>query len=495
MGGEVWNGEVVERRRNGELYTVHQTITPLCDDHGQVTHFIAVHEDITARKDAEARIEHLAYHDSLTGLSNRTELQNRLSQAVETARRHGRSLALHFIDLDRFKVVNDTMGHAVGDALLQAVAARLRDCLRASDTAARIGGDEFAVLQPEIESSAGAAKLAEKILAAMAEPFRLCGRDVYISPSIGISVFPLDSHRPDDLLRNADMAMYTAKSEGRNNYQFFTAALNAHLRDRLAVEADLHSALEKDQFVLYYQPQVNLATRRLTGVEALVRWQHPTRGLLPPSAFVGIAEECGLIHGLSCWVLEQVCAQNAAWLAAGLPRCRAAVNISSANFKLADFCQVISDVLDRTQLPAELLELEVTETLLLKDDHMVTVIPQLKAMGVTISIDDFGTGYSSLNYLRRLPVEKLKIDQSFVNGLPNGQDDAIIAKAIIELGHALGLAVIAEGVETEEQLNYLHEHGCDEGQGFLFGHPMPAAAFECVLRREAERQDADVARA
>ena len=473
LAGRVWSGELVERRKNGELYTVHQTITPLIDGGGEITHFIAVHEDITTRKDAEARIEQMAYHDALTGLPNRVELSNRLEQAVQQARRHSRSLALHFIDLDRFKVVNDTLGHSAGDAMLQAVAKRLTSCLRTSDTAARISGDEFAVVQPEIAGLENAASLARKIIGTMADPFFIAGRELHMSPSIGISVFPIDSQEPEELLKNADMAMYLAKKEGRNNFQFFTPELNSQIRDRLVLEADLHSALEKREFVLHYQPQVELRSRRLTGMEALIRWQHPTRGLLPPSEFVNTAEDCGLIHGLSHWVLEEACKQNAAWQADGLPRRRVAVNISSVNFKQGNFCQAIAQVLEATGLSSRYLELEVTETLLLQDEQVLQSVPVLKSMGLTLSIDDFGTGYSSLNYLRRLPVHKLKIDQSFVRGLLTNQDDAIIAKAIIDLGHALGHTVTAEGVETEQQLAYLREHRCDEGQGYLFGRPCP----------------------
>jgi diguanylate cyclase (GGDEF)-like protein len=485
---------VFERKKTGERFVVQQTITPLVNGAGEVTHHIAVQEDITARKDAEARIEELAYHDSLTGLSNRVELRNRLDQAVDEARHHRRSLALHFIDLDRFKVVNDTLGHAVGDALLQAVAERLHGCLRSSDTAARIGGDEFAVLQPALDSLEGATSLAQRILSVMARPFRLAGRDVHITPSIGVSVYPLDSTGPEELLKNADMAMYLAKKEGRNNFQYFTAALNAQLRDRLSLEVDLRAAIEQRQFTLYYQPQVDLGTRRLTGMEALIRWRHSTRGDVPPSLFVGVAEECGLIAGLSRWVLEEACAQNAAWLAAGLPPRRVAVNVSSANFKHGDLAQNISDVLTRTMLPPSLLELEVTETLLLEDEHVIRAVPALQKLGVMLSIDDFGTGYSSLNYLRRLPVKKLKIDKSFVSGLPDSQDDAIIARAIINLGHALGHTVIAEGIEREDQLAYLREHGCDEGQGYLFGRPMPAAEFEAeLIHEQARERDAELA--
>ncbi len=344
------------------------------------------------------------------------------------------------------------------------------------------------MLQPELANLQGAATLASTIISALAPPFRLAGRDVHVTPSVGVSIFPLDSNGSDDLLRNADMAMYLAKKEGRNNYQFFTPALNDQIRDRLTVETDLHAALEQDQFELFYQPQVSLQTRRLTGIEALIRWRHPTRGMVSPAMFIGVAEESGLIHGITRWVLEQACAQNAAWQAAGLPRCPIAINVSSANFKRGDLCQVIVDVLERTQLPPKYLELEVTETLLLEDEYVVKEIPTLKAMGVTLSIDDFGTGYSSLSYLRRLPVEKLKIDQSFVRGLPESQDDAIIARAIIDLGHALGHTVIAEGVETEQQVTFLRNHGCDEGQGYLFSRPMPAGAFEALLEREKGRR-------
>ncbi len=434
----------------------------------------------------------MAYHDALTGLPNRVQLQSRLIEAVQHAGRHSRSLALHFIDLDRFKVVNDTLGHAVGDALLKMVAERLQDCLRASDIAARIGGDEFAVLQPEITSMEEAAALARKIIDVMEIPYQLSGRDIHTSPSIGISIFPLDSDNPEQLLKNADLAMYQAKREGRNNFQFFTAALNSEIRDRLALEADLHAVLENDEFVLYFQPQINLRSGRLVGMEALIRWQHPTRGMVAPDLFIGVAEECGLIHGLSHWVLEHACAQNAAWQEAGLPPLRVAVNVSSVNFRHGDFCQTISEVLDRTKLPPQFLELEVTETLLLQDEQVAKATPILKKMGVALSIDDFGTGYSSLTYLRQLPVEKLKIDQSFVHGLPTSRDDVILAGAIIDLGHALGHTVIAEGVETAEQLTYLRDHGCDEGQGFLFGRPVPAPAFECYLEYEASRFEVEV---
>ncbi|HKD36164.1 MAG TPA: GGDEF domain-containing phosphodiesterase, partial [Pirellulales bacterium] len=333
-----------------------------------------------------------------------------------------------------------------------------------------------------------ATTLAGRLVAALGDPFPIRGHDVHMSPSIGISVYPRDSSGSDELLRNSDMAMYLAKSKGRNNFQFFTAALNDQLSDRLALETDLHTALDSNQFELYFQPQLSLQSGRLTGMEALIRWRHPKRGILGPGDFIGIAEECGLIHGISRWVLEHACTQNSTWQAAGLPRCRIAVNISSVNFKRGDLCHMVADVLARTNLPPRYLELEVTETVLLQDEYVINAIPSLKKLGVALSIDDFGTGYSSLSYLRRLPVEKLKIDKSFVRGLPENQDDAIIARAIINLGHALGHTVIAEGVETDEQLVYLRKNGCDEGQGFLFGRPLPVEEFESLLEIEKDAQ-------
>ncbi|MFO0791447.1 MAG: PAS domain S-box protein [Pirellulales bacterium] len=485
LAGDVWSEEVVERRKDGSLYTVHQTITPLKDDHGKIRHFIAVQEDITARKQAESKIHQMAYHDVLTGLPNRIQLQQRLAEATSCARRKSTSVALHFIDLDRFKVINDTLGHSVGDELLVEVAGRLKGCLRAGDLAARLGGDEFAVIQTATDGPAEAAALARRIVEVMAPPFRLAGRDIHTSPSIGISMFPLDGHDEEQLIKNADLAMYSAKKEGRNNFQFFTDSLNSQIRDRLSIEADLHRAIRRHEFVLYYQPQVDIATGALIGMEALIRWQHPTRGLLLPSLFIGVAEECSLIHAISSWVLENACRQNVAWHRAGYPRHRVAVNVSSANFKHADFFGVISGALRRTGLPPRFLELEVTETLLLQDEQVRIATPKLKELGVALSIDDFGTGYSSLTYLRRLPVEKLKIDRSFVNGISDASDDAIIAKAIIDLGHALGHTVIAEGVETRKQLEHLRKLGCDEAQGYLFGRPMPAAEFEQLLERDA----------
>jgi diguanylate cyclase (GGDEF)-like protein/PAS domain S-box-containing protein len=500
--GKPFTNEYRITRPDGDVRWVRARGFPVCNQKGEAYRYAGIAEDITARKDAEARIEILAFHDALTGLPNRVEFHNRLVQAIARAKRAEMPVALYFIDLDQFKVVNDTLGHALGDALLVAVAQRLQSCVRASDTVARIGGDEFAILQTDPFNAQGAAELARKVLRVMSAPFRLADRDVHTSPSIGVTLFPVDSDDPNRLMQNADMAMYHAKQEGRNNFQFFTADLNAEVRKQMVLEADLRRAVEHEEFVLHYQPQMDLRTGRLVGMEALIRWQHPNRGLLLPGTFIALAEATGLIHPITQWVLKQACTQNAAWQAAGLPCCPVAVNISPASFKRSDLCRNIAEVLEQTGLPPKFLQLEVTESILLQDEQITTVVPELERMGIELAIDDFGTGYSSLNYLHRLPVCKLKIDQSFVLRIPGSPDDAIIAQAIIDLGHALGRTVIAEGVETEAQFTFLREKGCDEGQGYHFNKPLAAEAFEAFLRtqkpltskklkRAAERPHAD----
>jgi diguanylate cyclase (GGDEF)-like protein/PAS domain S-box-containing protein len=500
--GKPFTSEYRITRPDGDVRWISARGFPVCNQKGEAYRYAGIAQDITARKDAEARIEILAFHDALTGLPNRVEFHNRLVQAIARGKRAKMPVALYFIDLDQFKAVNDTLGHAVGDALLVAVAQRLQSCLRASDTVARIGGDEFAILQTDPFNAEGAAELARKVLRVMSAPFRLADRDVYTSPSIGVTLFPLDSDEPNRLMQNADIAMYHAKQEGRNNFQFFTPALNAEVRKQMVLEADLRRAVEHEEFVLHYQPQMDLRTGRLVGMEALIRWQHPDRGLLLPGTFIALAEATGLIHPITQWVLKQACAQNAAWQAAGLPCCPVAVNISPASFKRSDLCRNIAEVLEQTGLPPEFLQLEVTESILLQDEQITAVVPELERIGIDLAIDDFGTGYSSLNYLHRLPVSKLKIDQSFVLRIPGSPDDAIIAKAIIDLGHALGRTVIAEGVETEAQFTFLREKGCDEGQGYHFNKPLAAEAFEAFLRtqepltskklkRAVERPDAD----
>jgi diguanylate cyclase (GGDEF)-like protein/PAS domain S-box-containing protein len=491
QSGKVWIGEVVERRKDGQLYVVQQTVTPLLGEDGQLSHFVAIHEDITARKEAEARVQHLAFHDPLTDLPNRALFQNRIPPALAHAHRNQNLVALHFLDLDGFKMVNDTLGHALGDALLKQVAGRLQGCLRSSDTVARLGGDEFAILQTDLHRVEGAAVLARKILDALAEPFYLGGQVVQMSASIGITVYPHDEREPAQLLQNADLAMYHAKREGKNNFQFYTATLNEGMRERLELERDLRLALgqQTGQFVLHYQPQVSLrspdpwtpATARLIGLEALIRWQHPTRGLLPPAAFIPVAEESGLIDPLTRWALQEACRQNQAWQQAGFPAVRMAVNVSAHNFKHGHLVGAVREVLTATNLPASFLELEVTETVLIKEAEVARTVQELHQMGIVFSIDDFGTGYSSMNYLRSLRVDKLKIDRSFVSRLVEDRDGAVIARAIVDLGHGLELRVIAEGVENEEQVRHLREWGCDEAQGYLFSRPLPAEAMGKLL--------------
>jgi diguanylate cyclase (GGDEF)-like protein/PAS domain S-box-containing protein len=483
--GQPWTGEVVERHKDGSLYTVLQTITPLHDKAGQISHFVAIHEDITRRKKAEARVEHMAYHDALTGLPNRVLFYDRLAQAIAQAKRNARLVGVLFVDLDRFKAINDALGHAGGDLLLQKVAGRLKKCVRASDSVARLGGDEFAVVQTDLASVNGAAKLATKVLDALSQPFQINGQKVHSNGSVGITVYPLDDPVGNRLLENADLAMYRAKTEGRNRYAFFTASLDTEVRARREIEMGLTQALAEEQLVLHYQPQVDLNTRSIIGMEALVRWQHPARGLLMPGAFLPAAETSGLIIPLSEYVIRQGCKQNHDWQAKSSARVRLAINISASHLRNEMLLQTVTDALKETGLESRYLELELTETALIRDeDTAAKVIGQLARMGILISIDDFGTGYSSLRYLKHLSIQKIKIDQSFVRNLPHDPDDAVIVRATIALGHQLGLRVIAEGVETDDQFIFLREHRCDEGQGYFFYRPLPPDAMGALLERE-----------
>ena len=483
-GDDVHVDDQVLWRADGTCFPVEYWSHPVHRD-GQLIGAVVTFLDITARKKAESQIQHLAYFDALTELPNRVLFQDRLKQSLAHATRQNRLVAVHFFDLDHFKDINDSLGHAVGDTLLKAVGERLQRSVRASDTVARLGGDEFAILQTDLVRVEGAATLAAKLLKVMSEPFPIDDRQIRTTASIGITVYPLDDSRGSQLLQNADMAMYLAKKEGRNNYQFYTASLNTELQEHITLLADLHHALERREFVLHYQPQVDLRHGGTIGMEALIRWQHPVRGLLPPGKFVALAEETGLIVSLGRWVLEQACAQNRAWQAAGLPARRVAINISAMQFKHDDLVAAISETLEKTSLAPQWLELELTESTLLQDLQAgARTIQQLHKRGIQVAIDDFGTGYSSLSYLSRLPVDKLKIDQSFVRSLPGDPDAAAVAKTIIDLGHCLKMKVIAEGVETKAQLDYLLEKGCDEGQGYYFNHPLPAADLASVLEKE-----------
>jgi len=472
---ETWRGELAQCHKDGHSYIVEQVITPLRDPHGEVTHFITNQEDITARKQSELRIEYLAHHDALTGLANRVIFQDFLTRSLEQSRRRRRTLALLLLDVDRFKIVNDSLGHDAGDLLLKIVADRLRSCVRGTDLVARLGGDEFAIVQAEPDGTEGAASLARRILDVLARPVVLAEREVHTTASIGIMFFPADDVGTEQFVKNADVALYRAKTEGRNNFQFYSHGMNAGVQERLALENGLRAALAGQEFVVHYQPHVDLGTDRITGVEALVRWRHPERGLLMPGQFISIAEDSGLIVPLGLWVLRQACAQCQTWREAGLPSLRVHVNVSTAQFKRDDVVSTVSEVLAETGLPPNGLGLEVTESLLASDLPVTAeTLHRLRRLGVQVSLDDFGTGYSSLSYLAHFPFDRLKVDKSFIRGLVTDSNDAAIVRAIIGMGHALGMRVVAEGVETVEQRCSLAAGGCDEIQGYLISHPLPA---------------------
>ena len=431
----------------------------------------------------KVQLAHLAHHDVLTGLPNRLLLQDRLGQAMELAHRHGRLLAVMFMDLDRFKHINDSLGHAVGDQLLQSVAQRLVDCVRHSDTISRQGGDEFVLLLPTIKHAEDAAYCAQKMLASLALPHCIDRHVLHISVSIGISIYPGDGQDADTLIKSADTAMYYAKENGRNTYKFFEPDMNARAVQRHSIEAGLRRALERQEFVLHYQPKINLHSGAIVGVEALIRWQHPEQGLVPPGQFVPIAEDCGLILSIDRWVLREACLQAEVWRQAGLPPITIAVNTSALEFRALDFLENIRATLEDTGLEPRYLELELTESLLMQDAESTNAMLQaLSDLGVKLAIDDFGTGYSSLSYLRQFPIDTLKIDQSFVNRITSNADDATLVNAMISMGKCLKLQVIAEGVETPEQYAFLLAQQCDEGQGYYFGRPMAAEALATLLQ-------------
>jgi diguanylate cyclase (GGDEF)-like protein len=429
------------------------------------------------------RVEYLAYHDGLTALPNRSLFNKLLSQAISQARRHNRRLAVAFIDLDRFKQINDTLGHEAGDELLIEVASRLKACLRDSDTVARLGGDEFVVLLTELGEETYAATVAQKIITTIAKPFVLLGQEFRVTASIGISVFPSDGADEQTLTKNADIAMYQAKEEGKNNFQFYSEKLNANSLERLTLESSLRHALERDEFELHYQAKRDIASGRITGMEALLRWRHPDLGLVAPMQFIPVAEETGLIVPIGRWVLQTACLQNVAWAHAGLPRLNIAVNLTARQFGDERLLHDIATILKSTGMEACLLEIEIHESLLIQDiQRTLRILTELKAMGVKIAIDDFGTGYSSLSTLQQFPLDTIKIDRSFIRDLAARADNSSLTEAIIKMGKSLSLTVVAQGVETKEQAEFLREHACDEFQGFYFNKPMSALQFTELLR-------------
>jgi len=435
---------------------------------------------ITARK--QESLYRLAHYDALTGLPNRLLFFDRLQQALSQAARHGTLLGVMLLDLDRFKAINDSFGHTAGDALLQAVGRRIGECIRDGDTVARLGGDEFTLLLQDIRQTQHAALVAQKIIEALQQPFLLNGYEVTVNTSIGIALYPL-CRDAETLLKHADTAMYKAKEEGGNGYRFYTDAMSSADTRRLSLEAQLRKAIERDELVLHYQPQVDLVSGRLLGAEALLRWQHPEHGLIPPGEFIPLAEETGLIVPIGEWVLRAACAQNRAWQNAGLAPLRVAVNVSGRQFRHLDLLETIYKTLEDTGLDSRYLEIELTEGVLMQDTVVaLQTLHALSAMGVLISIDDFGTGYSSLSYLKRFPIDMLKIDRSFVQDIATDPDDTAIVQAIIAMSHGLGIKTIAEGVETREQLDFLRRHQCDAMQGYCLSRPLPAEAFAHFLR-------------
>ena len=483
--GKIWRGEIINRRKDGTTYNEEMTITPVKQGVGNAaaTQFVAIKQDITDRKAAENRVEFLAYYDSLTGLPNRALLQDRLARAVAGARRREDRVALLFLDLDRFKNVNDSLGHSVGDLLLQEVAERLKRFGRDQDTVARLGGDEFVVVLNSIKDVPDAAAAADRLVKSMTAEFVIQDHPITVSCSLGISIFPEHGTDGETLIKNADAAMYCAKEKGRNNFQFFTADMNAQVVERMTLENSLRTSLDNKELFLMYQPQMDIATRRITGLEAVLRWQHPEFGLVPPDKFIRIAEYTGLIMPIGEWVLKTACSQARQWQNEGLPALSVAVNVSAVQFRQEDFCEVIRRVLYETGLEPRYLELELTESLLLANaDVMLSVVEELNAMGLTLAIDDFGTGYSNFGYLKRFRVSKLKIDRVFIRDVAVNPDDAAITSAIISMAKSLNLKVIAEGVENEAQMSFLRAHRCDEIQGYYFSKPLAVDQVADKLR-------------
>ena len=470
-----WHGEIWNRRKSGEVYPQWQTVRAITDDKGLVSHYVAVFSDISAIKNSQTELARLVHHDPLTDLPNRLLFTDRTEQALASAQRHQTGCALLMIDLDHFKIINDSLGHNVGDLLLKAVAERLLRVFGKGFTVARLGGEEFAVLIDSCAQASQAAGLAQQVLEIMKGPFDVDKHQLFISASVGISVFPGDALNAEQLLRNADSALFKAKSSGREGYALYTEELTAHAQYRVEVASDLRRALEQQELRVYYQPVHELKTSRLIGVEALVRWEHPLRGLLAPGEFIPIAERTGLIAEIDAWVLEQACWQMVQWQGAGVELAFVAVNISSRLFARPELFALVSTVLADTGLDPALLELEVTESAVMDNSQVaLEQMHRLRALGLRLAIDDFGTGFSSLLRLKRLPVQKLKIDQGFVAGLPGDNDDVAIVRAVIALGQSMGLQVHAEGIEQVGQAQFLLDLDCDLGQGYWFGRPMPA---------------------
>lgn len=470
-----WSGEIWNRRKSGEVYPQWQTICAILDDSGFVSHYVAVFSDISAIKHTERELAYLAHHDPLTSLPNRLLFNDRTAQALAAAQTNKRGCALLLLDLDHFQSINDSLGHNIGDQLLKSVGERLKGVIGEGVTLARLGGDEFAVLLENCSQLGQAAVMAQSIIDGMKDPFELDNHRLFISVSIGISLFPSDALSAEQLLRNADSALFKAKGNGRAGYALYTEELTAHAQQRVETAAELRRALEQEELRVYYQPVHDLSSGQMIGVEALVRWQHPQRGLVPPGEFIPIAERTGLISDIDTWVMRQACLQMVQWQREGKTLDFIAVNVSSRLFVHRDLYQYVAQVLHETQLAPAFLELEVTESAVMEDPEVaLEQLHRLRELGLRLAIDDFGTGYSSLLRLKRLPVQKLKIDQGFVAGLPSDEDDMAIVRVIIALARSMGMQIQAEGIEHAEQSQCLLEQQCDLGQGYWYGRPVPA---------------------
>ncbi len=472
-----WQGEIIDRRKNGEIYPKTLKINELRNEKGERTHYVAIFSDISTSKRNEELAEYLAYHDTLTGLPNRILFHDLFQQILVQAESDDEMVGLIFLDLDRFKNINDTMGHSAGDQLLVEVTQRLRNCLYETDTVARLGGDEFTIIIRKLsnEDTHYVTQVANKIIGTFSRPFKLNNRDIYITASIGITLYPKDGHKIEELLKNADIAMYYAKGVGKNNYQYYSTNLSLQKSDQLYMESDLRRALKQEEFLLHYQPQISFKTGKVSGLEVLVRWQPQSKDLIPPGQFIPLAEETGLITAIDEWVLRAACDQGKIWQDAGLYIPRLSVNLSGRQFSRKSLVETIEKILEETGFHPTFLELEITESSIMQNlDDGIHTLNRLRKLGICIAIDDFGTGYSSLNYLKRLPIDTLKIDQSFIRDMISDSSNTAIVTAIITMGQNLNMKVLAEGVELKSHADFLQEYHCDEAQGYYYSRPLPS---------------------